>query len=165
MSGFLRSWRWIKPVQKIEAAHQALRTYRQRPQSVVAAFLLSIVFDFALMYFNFLDALAIGHRVELKYFFVFIPIISMVSMLPVSLYGLGLREYSFVLLFGQTGVSRESALLIAILALIVPAIASLPGGLVYLLVSRRHPPGAGEASLPAQSGDDKLPSACEPPAH
>ncbi len=149
----LNRWRGAKLYQKIEVGHDALRTYRRNPQSVLAALLLSLIFDLALMVCNYLNALAIGHPVELKYFFIFIPIISIVTMLPISLYGLGLREYSFILLFGQVGVSREPALLIAILALIVPAIASLPGGVAYLLVTRRSASSASVTAGAVQRDD------------
>lgn len=133
----LGRWRVPRVFETIDTAHDALKTYRMNPRAVILALVLSLLFDFALMYFNYLDALGIGHPVELKYFFAFIPIISVVSMLPITLYGLGLREYSVVFLFGQVGMPREAAVLLAILALIIPAIASLPGGIIYLFFRRK----------------------------
>ncbi|MBI4470854.1 MAG: flippase-like domain-containing protein [Acidobacteria bacterium] len=136
LRNLLARWNLTKLETAVGGAHEALTVYRRRPGSVAAAIGLSLLFDAALMFFNYLNAVAIGHPVSLKYFFAFVPIVSIVSMLPVTLYGLGIREYSVVYLFGQVGLPRESALLLSLLALVVPAIVSLPGGIVYLFLKR-----------------------------
>jgi uncharacterized membrane protein YbhN (UPF0104 family) len=78
---------------------------------------------------------------------VFVPLISLAGMVPVSVNGLGVREALYILLFGQIGVTAEVAVSLALLYLAVTVVASLPGGVVYAL--QRTPLGiaaAGEAA-------------------
>jgi uncharacterized membrane protein YbhN (UPF0104 family) len=51
----------------------------------------------------------LGLAEGLLVFFVFIPIITTLAVLPISISGLGIREASFVLLFGAVGVSPQAA--------------------------------------------------------
>jgi len=53
-------------------------------------------------------------------------------LLPVSIAGFGVREASFILLFGLFGVSRETSLAASFLALACTLAAIGPGGLVWL---------------------------------
>ncbi len=53
-------------------------------------------------------------------------------LLPVSIAGFGVREASFILLFGLFGVSREASLAASFLALACTLAAIGPGGLVWL---------------------------------
>ena len=70
-------------------------------------------------------------------------------LLPVSIAGFGVREASFILLFGLFGVSRETSLAASFLALACTLAAIGPGGLVWL--SRAFDRSAG----PRAGGDRK----------
>ena len=67
---------------------------------------------------------------------------------PVSIGGYGVREGSFVLLLGYTGVSATDATLFSLLQGASFALASLPGALVLL---RREPRPAAASARPAQT--------------
>jgi len=62
-------------------------------------------------------ARAVGMRVDWWVFLVFIPLISVVEVLPISIMGLGTRDASILFLFGIMGVERER--MVALSALIV----------------------------------------------
>lgn len=53
---------------------------------------------------------------------------SLVSVVPLSIGGIGLRELVFVIAAGYTGISRESSVAFSLLFFVVTAISSLPGG-------------------------------------
>lgn len=53
-------------------------------------------------------------------------------LLPVSVAGFGVREASFILLFGLFGVSREAALAASFLSLFCTLLAIAPGGVVWI---------------------------------
>ena len=80
----------------------------------------------------FLNARALALDVPVAAVAVFVPLISLAGMLPVSVNGLGVREALYILLFGRIGVPAESAVSLALLYLAVTLLASLPGGLVVL---------------------------------
>jgi uncharacterized membrane protein YbhN (UPF0104 family) len=79
--------------------------------------------------------MALGLRLNIppSYFLIFVPVITLISMIPISLNGMGLREYSFMSLFGAIGVAPASCIALGILSSLVIILSSLPGGIVYIL--------------------------------
>jgi uncharacterized membrane protein YbhN (UPF0104 family) len=82
-------------------------------------------------------ALLVGHAVGLAvpwtYYFVFHPLVSIFSALPVSLAGLGIREVGYVWFLSSAGVTEEQAAAFALLWFLVLLISSLVGGVVFLM--------------------------------
>jgi uncharacterized protein (TIRG00374 family) len=98
----------------------------------------SLVFNILLITMNYLLGLALGDRVSIWYYFLFVPITSIVTILPVSFAGLGVREGAYVFLFTQAGMPRETALSLSLLVYIISIFApGLIGGVVYVLKGAR----------------------------
>ncbi len=131
--------------------HEAMRAYERSPGSIVKAVGLSILFYLLLIGLNMANALALGVVPDPMVFGVFIPIISVLSMLPITLYGLGVRESAFVILFSSQGIARETSLLLALLWFWVTVLCSLPGALLYAFSRRMFPEAAGHERF--ASGD------------
>ena len=68
-------------------------------------------------------------------FFVFIPLLGLLMVLPISINGLGLREGMGVVLFTQIGLLEEQALLVEFITYVIMVVVSLVGGIFFL---RRH---------------------------
>ena len=66
------------------------------------------------------------------YFFVFIPLLGIIMILPISINGLGVREGAAVLLFTGVGILPEQALLVEFLTYVVMVAVSLCGGVLFL---------------------------------
>jgi uncharacterized protein (TIRG00374 family) len=73
--------------------------------------------------------------VNLLSFYVFIPLLGLIMVLPVSLNGLGVREGTGILLFTTVGFSNEQALLLEFITYVVMVVVSLAGGIFFL---KRH---------------------------
>lgn len=116
---------------------EACRAYRRSPRVIAAAVGLSLLFDLLLIGATSVTARALGIAVSLTYFLVFVPIISVLSMVPVTLYGLGVREYGFLVFFSSVGVPAEACVLLSLVWLLVTVVASLPGALIYVGYRRR----------------------------
>jgi uncharacterized membrane protein YbhN (UPF0104 family) len=69
------------------------------------------------------------------YFFVFIPLLGLLMILPISINGLGVREGTSVLLFVQIGLLAEQAFLMEFITYVVMVGVSLVGGAIFL---KRH---------------------------
>ncbi len=81
---------------------------------------------------------AIGNfSVGLLPFFIYIPIINVVSMIPISFNALGVRENAYVVLFSRVGLSGEVALTISLVSFFLIFLYSLLGGLFFLFYKRR----------------------------
>ena len=66
-----------------------------------------------------------------------VPVVILVTLIPVSVAGWGLREGSMVLVFGLTGMPAVEALSISILFGLVGLASGMPGGLLWLF-DRSH---------------------------
>jgi uncharacterized protein (TIRG00374 family) len=126
--------------------YDAIRPYRSAWRTVAATFGLSLAFQGIVIAVVFLNALALDQVFPLSAVAVFVPLISLAGMLPVSVNGLGVREALYLLLFGRIGASPEVAVSLALLYLAVIFVASLPGGLVYAL--QRTPPRLADTGSP-----------------
>ena len=115
------------------ALYQALAPYKASGSTVAIAIALSLVFQALVVAVVFLNARALSLVVPLSAVAVFVPLISLAGMVPVSVNGLGVREALYILFFGKLGVPAELAVSLALLYLAVTVAASLPGGLVYAL--------------------------------
>lgn len=75
---------------------------------------------------------AVGVELGILYYALFVPLIWLLSLLPVSISGLGLRDAGFVALFGQVGVPTERALTMSLLVFAIILLSSAVGGVLYL---------------------------------
>ena len=79
-------------------------------------------------------AVALGIDVELAYLCVIIPAGVLITMLPISLAGLGVREALYVALFGAIGVDAASAFTLSLMNFLLCVIfLLLPGAVLYAL--------------------------------
>ena len=75
------------------------------------------------------------------YYLLFIPIISFVLALPISISGLGAREAAYVALFSSVGVPADQALALSLAFYAVNLVTGAVGGVLYLVAGFR---GAGK---------------------
>jgi glycosyltransferase 2 family protein len=66
-----------------------------------------------------------------------IPPVILVTTLPISIAGWGVRESAMVVAFGLVGVPEPSALALSILFGLIGVVTSLPGGLLWLLTREK----------------------------
>lgn len=118
---------------RAESLYQAVRPYTSAPREVAGAIVLSFLHQAVVIAVVFLNARALSLDVPLAAVAVFVPLVSLAGMVPVSVNGLGVREALYILLFGRIGVAAESAVSLALLYLAVTILASLPGGVAYLM--------------------------------
>jgi len=90
---------------------------------------------------------ALSMDVDWRYYFIFHPLVSVLSALPVSVAGLGVREAGYAWFLTRQGVDHDTAIAFGILWFVVLLASSLVGGLVYLAS------GAAIPTLRGQRGD------------
>ena len=98
--------------------------------------LLSFLFQVGMAWINDLLFRSFGIEVSFLHLLVIITLISVITMIPVSLNGLGVREASYVLFFQSIGVPEGIALSVSLLFFILVTISSLIGGLFWLMERR-----------------------------
>jgi glycosyltransferase 2 family protein len=81
---------------------------------------------------------------------VVVPVVLVLTAVPLSLGGLGVREGSYVLLLHQAGVSTTDAALLSVSSTVLFALVTLPGAFALLATGRAHDM-TGDAAM-ARSG-------------
>jgi uncharacterized membrane protein YbhN (UPF0104 family) len=104
-------------------------------QAVGKALFMSLIYNTLIVLENRLVARAVGMDLSLAYFFVFVPLLSLTLMLPISLGGLGVREGAAVLLFTQVGVDEAMSVAYSLGVYAIARITGLFGGLLFLIES------------------------------
>lgn len=98
----------------------------------------SLVFNLINILINFLCGQAVGIGLGLGYFFITAPIISISLMIPISVGGVGVRDWTVVALFNPAGVDSNTAAGMSLSIYAVSAAAGLVGGLMYGLQALRE---------------------------
>ena len=135
LAGWLQArmppFRKIMEKPKIAAFYRSLHRYRGKPLG--RASLLSLLFNLMLIAVVVLIGRSLGVDLSLRYYLLFVPIISTLLALPISLAGLGIREGGYVYLFTQVGVARSVALSMSLSFYAIALITGLLGGIIYAL--------------------------------
>ena len=125
----------------LRSLYHALHAYRGHPATLAWVFILGVAAQ-ALRAVS-IGFLATGMGLDLSYatLLVLCPVLFLVTVVPASLNGIGLREATFVVVLGGAGVSREDAFALGLAYFAVGVIVGAFGGLA--LVRRSVVPGRG----------------------
>jgi uncharacterized protein (TIRG00374 family) len=85
-------------------------------------------------------ALGMGQDIPFLVFLIFLPLIILFTMIPVSISGLGVRESAFVLFFGLVGMKPEVSTALSLLWFLTVSTASLIGLIEYLKYKKELAP-------------------------
>jgi hypothetical protein len=128
-------WPKIPGAKKIQKVVEALTSYSIG--AIVRAMLVSLPFTLTLIATQYALALGLGVNAPLRYFALFVPMVALVQLLPISFNGLGVREGTYQLLFGTVGVDAPQAVAMSLMYYIVRVVGGLFGGLLYLIGNLR----------------------------
>lgn len=112
-----------------------LREFTQNRRALALSMGLSFLLQLGIVYYHYLIAQQLKIPISYLELLVFIPIIVVVTLLPISLGGLGLKEGLWVYLFSRIGLTSEQALLLSLVITLLSWLLSLPGGIILLLDS------------------------------
>ena len=125
--GFIRK---ITNVKFINSLFVSFQTYSLA--SLGKSYLVSLLFNAILIAMNAAIGTALGANVALAHYLIFVPLTSLVLVLPISFAGLGVREGAYVYLFSQVGVAEEVALGMSLMVYVIGnVIPGLVGGVIY----------------------------------
>jgi hypothetical protein len=130
---------------RIKDIYYGIHIFRHDKRLLIRLFGISLVVQMMRIMVHYLVARAVGVDTSPGYFFIFIPIIALAASLPISLGGIGVREQSGVALFAQVGISSAPVIAFELLAYIVGILASIPGGIVFVLRKSRFDNGTSQS--------------------
>lgn len=115
-----------------------LGEFKSRKPLILKLILVSIVIQTLRVSTHILMAMALGVQLDtvaFMLFFVFVPLLSLAMIPPITINGLGIREALGILLFAQAGIGQTDAFTIEFLTYLVSVSVSLLG-LIFFLVRR-----------------------------
>jgi len=122
------SARWTEIGRRIDI----LLVFWKRPDCITSAVGLSLVLQALGMGAVALLAHDMGLPPPPSFYFAAFPLVAVLTLLPVSFNGIGIREGGFVYFLGLKGVPAEKALILSLSFFGIQVAASLIGGLAYL---------------------------------
>lgn len=120
----------------LTSLHTEIHLFRHKRQEIVKSVLLSVLIQSVIPVTSYIIARSLGVHLNILYFFIFLPIVTAVSLIPVSIGGLGIRENMTVFFFMNVGMSKDLALSMSLLQFFFMVIYSGIGGLLYVLSVR-----------------------------
>lgn len=114
--------------QQMHAMLQAMRA----PRALFEATAWSVFVQVGNVLLVWLIGLALHADVPVAYYFVFVPMVSLLTLLPVSVNGMGVREGGVALFLTPLGIAPAIATALAFLWFLTFVAVGLVGGLIYL---------------------------------
>jgi glycosyltransferase 2 family protein len=118
---------------RLERLSEVLGRFRQSPAALAGCFAGAVLVQVLLVAFYAAVAHAIGVNISPWHMAVVVPVSFLVQMLPVSLNGFGVREWTFSFYFARLGLPTEAALVISLLGAGLVMLFSLSGAAVYVV--------------------------------
>ena len=127
----------LLPIARIVTDHSKVRnlagTIRRYPlPALFKSLLTSLPFTLNLMLIQYSIATALGIDLPIYLFALFVPLISLVNLVPISFNGLGTREGVYLLLFVPVGVMASQAISQSLALYLIRVCTGVIGGLLYL---------------------------------
>jgi len=129
----------------IRDLHREMHIFRHHKDIMMDNLILSLLVQIIWPLVNYIIALSLGIKINIAYFFIFIPIVSAITMLPISIGGLGLRDAMTIYFFTKAGMAKDLAFAMSLLSFSFLSIYGIIGGIIYAFTVRHrriqhHPP-------------------------
>ncbi len=125
--------RWTKLDAFIHRVLDSMAAYHGDRRLMAKVFGISLFFQMMAITIIFCISKAMGWQVPFIYFCIFVPLITLGEALPISIFGIGVRDSLYVFFFAQGGATREQALSLALVYVLITIGYSLLGGVLFLL--------------------------------
>lgn len=137
LDSFLKRRGMTQSVKRLDAVAEGLKTLSGNPIAMVQALFISFGVQCMVVLIFVSISRALRVSVPLLFFLIFVPLITLITMIPLTINGIGLREWIIYLLFSQVGMSREECISMGLLYYLVVVLTALPGGLLYSLYKKQ----------------------------
>lgn len=143
----------LKVVASLGDIHATLRGQFSHPATLLPVAALTLAVQFLRIVQVHLLFRSVGTAVPWAQELTFVPIILLLSLLPIAVFGIGIKEGAFLYFFKQVGVDPAVTLAVAFYTYVLQIMIIIPGSLVFLYERRagqRNQPAADPLS-PSQS--------------
>jgi glycosyltransferase 2 family protein len=93
--------------------HSSILEYKKYPKTLLISFFITLLVQVTRVLTYYFVALSFNIQISIIYYFLFVPIIMIIIMIPISIGGLGVKEGTFVAFFTLVGMSINDAVMIS----------------------------------------------------
>ena len=122
----------------ITSLHQEIHLFSRDKKVIFNNLGLSLLVQLTAPLSFYLLGLSLGIKINIAYFFVFIPVIGAITLLPISIGGLGLRDASTIYFFAKAGVCKDMAFAMSLLNFSFILVCGSLGGIIYVFTVRHR---------------------------
>ncbi len=138
LSPIVQKVKILKLGERLNRLHEAATDFSGAWSTIIVCIAYSVVIQALLAIGPFLVMLGMStSKVTVLPFFIYVPIINVVSMIPISFNALGVREYFYVLLFARVGFVAETAVAISLVSFFLYFVLSLVGGVFFIFFKKQ----------------------------
>ncbi len=112
--------------------HQELHYFGRNKKLILNNLILSFFVQLVPSLTFYFVGLALGIKINIAYFLIFLPIISAITLLPISIGGLGLRDATTIYFFAKAGVSKDLAFAMSLINFSFILAYGAAAGIIYL---------------------------------
>lgn len=120
---------------KIQSFSNAVTSYKNKLRYVSLSFFINILCHFLYSVMFYIISLSINLNLSFFYFVFMVPVIFVLTGIPISIGGLGVRENAIVFMLLSFGVINEKAVVFSIIVLLIHLLAALISGVFYFIRS------------------------------
>jgi uncharacterized membrane protein YbhN (UPF0104 family) len=134
-----RRFKLIARLTQIKFIGNIFESFQRYPLPAIGrSYLVAFLFNITLILMYACIGWALGAQVTLAQFAITVPITSLFLILPISVGGLGVREWSFKLLYQPIGVPEPMAVVMSLLVYLIGNVfPGIIGGIIYLIRGTR----------------------------
>ncbi len=121
--------------------YEYLDLYKTKITSVIKAFLYSLIIQIINIFAVYALSKGMSFEISFLSLFIFLPIIIVISMIPISISGIGIREFAFVLFLGSTGVPSDVSIALSLCWFFSVVAANTLGFILYLFYKQKKGQG------------------------
>lgn len=115
----------------LEKLYASFDVFLARPGLLALGLVFAIGFQLLRVVAVWVAALALGLDLPFALFVYTVPIVNLVTQIPISIGGLGVREATYAALFGLAGIAIETAVALSLLTYGLSILAVCPGAITF----------------------------------
>lgn len=122
----------------VQEVHEEMHVLGKKKKVLFFNLCLSLVVQLLGPVSSYLVCRSLGAEIDFMYFLIFPPIIGAITLLPISIGGLGLRDFWTVYFFAKAGLSRDVAFAMSLTGFFIIVVIAAVGGLYYVITLRHR---------------------------
>jgi uncharacterized protein (TIRG00374 family) len=116
--------------------YRAIKIYKSKRKTILIGIAYSVLVQMVITVINYFTAKGLTLPVPFSALLAFVPIITIISLIPLTINGLGLREAAYVYFFSSINITESEAFSISIVYFITSVITSSIGGIVFIFLKK-----------------------------